>query len=72
VPRHISTSFDNPLFVYATREEQVMYVPGDLCYTGPLDVRPNHQMRLSFGVLEPDVIDEAMKRLAKAVRRFVL
>ena len=71
VPEGISTSFDNALFVHATREEQVMYVPGSLCYTGPVDVRPHNKMRLSFGVLEPRVIDEAMQRLAKAVRRFV-
>lgn len=71
LPEQVSTSFDSPLFRYATRQEQVMYVPGDLCYTGPQESRPNHQMRLSFGVLEPSQIDEAMSRLARSVRRFV-
>ena len=70
LPRELPTSFESPLFKHATRAEQVMYVPGDLCYSGPLAERPRHQMRLSFGVLEPRLIDEAMKRLAKAVRRF--
>lgn len=71
LPREVPTSFESPLFKHATREESVMYVPGDLCYTGPLAERPRHQMRLSFGVLEPRVIDEAMRRLAQAVRAFV-
>lgn len=71
LPEQISTSFDNPLFVHATRQEQVMYVPGSLCYTGPLETRPAHQMRLSFGVLEPEVIDRAMFHLSRAVRKFV-
>ena len=70
LPEAISTSFESPLFKHATREEQVMYVPGDLCYTGPLEQRPRHQMRLSFGVLEPLLIDQAMQRLAQAVRKF--
>lgn len=71
LPKHISASFDNELFIHATRQEQVMYVPGSLCYTGPTESRPHHQMRLSFGVLEPELIDEAMQRLAKSVRNFV-
>ncbi len=71
LPREVPTSFESPLFKHATREESVMYVPGDLCYTGPLAERPRHQMRLSFGVLEPRLIDEAMRRLAQAVRSFV-
>lgn len=70
LPQGISTSFDNDLFRHATREEKVMYVPGSLCYTGPNADRPHHQMRLSFGVLDPDTIDQAMLRLSKAVRKF--
>lgn len=71
LPKAIPTNFDSPLFKHATAAEQVMYVPGYLCYTGPIEERPRHQMRLSFGVLEPRLIDEAMKRLAMAVRKFV-
>lgn len=71
LPPHIVTSFDNPLFLHATRHEKVMYVPGDLCYTGPFSERPRHQMRLSFGVLDPERIDRAMYQLSRAVRKFV-
>ena len=71
LPDHVSTSFDGPLFRHATREEQVMYVPGDLCYSGAMESRPRNQMRLSFGVLDPVLIDEAMQRLARAVRHAI-
>ncbi len=71
LPAGLSASFDNELFVHATREEQVMYVPGSLCYTGPMESRPHNQMRLSFGVLEPELIDRAMLHLSRAVRKFV-
>lgn len=71
LPDRLPTSFDSPLFRHATRTEQVMYVPGELCYSGPLETRPRCQMRLSFGVLDPVLIDEAMQRLARAVRHFL-
>jgi len=68
LPESIPTSFDGPLFQHASRRENVMYVPGELCYAGPLKQRPRNQMRLSFGVLEPAAIDEAMSRLARSIR----
>jgi 2-aminoadipate transaminase len=68
LPRHVETGFDSPLFAQATRQEQVMYVPGELCYGGEAAERPRHQMRLSFGVLDPASLDEAAARLARAVR----
>jgi 2-aminoadipate transaminase len=64
----IQTGFDSPLFEAAVKRRQVMYVPGELSYAGPLEQRPRHQMRLSFGVQTPTGIAEGMQRLALAVR----
>lgn len=68
LPEQIETGFDSPLFESATKTHGVMYVPGELAYAGPLETRPRHQMRLSFGVQTPEGIDDGMRRLAAAVR----
>ncbi|MEX0715983.1 MAG: PLP-dependent aminotransferase family protein [Planctomycetaceae bacterium] len=68
LPDSIDTSFEGPLFARATRIDEVMYVPGDLCFGGDPGDRPRNHMRLSFGVLAPEKIDEGMRRLANAVR----
>ncbi|MGQ0634521.1 MAG: aminotransferase-like domain-containing protein [Planctomycetaceae bacterium] len=68
VPAGLDTGFDGPLFRQATREEGVMYVPGDVCYGGPAELRPRNQMRLSFGTESHERIDEGLRRLATAVR----
>ena len=68
LPESTETGFDSPLFEQASKVEKVMYVPGELCYSGADSKRPRHQMRLSFGVLGPDEIREAMRRLSQAVR----
>jgi len=65
----IDTSFRGRLFKEAVENEKVMYVPGDLCYAGPPDSRPSHQMRLSFGVQDETGIDIGIQRLARAVER---
>ena len=67
LPKSIPTGFESQLFKQAV-ENGVMYVPGELCYAGPLEDRPNHQMRLSYGVLKPEEIETAMNRLADAVK----
>jgi 2-aminoadipate transaminase len=69
LPESIATGFDSPLFRIAVREEQVMYVPGELCYSGPLADRKRNQMRLSYGVQDLAGIEEGIRRLANAVRR---
>jgi 2-aminoadipate transaminase len=68
LPQHVETGFDSPLFERAAKREQVMYVPGELCYGGEPAERSRHQMRLSFGVLDPASLDEAAARLARAIR----
>jgi 2-aminoadipate transaminase len=69
LPDRMDTSFRGPLFDESVHRQQVMYVPGDLCYAGPTGSRPNHQMRLSFGVQDVAGIDDGMQRLARAVER---
>lgn len=68
LPESIPTGFDSELFRMVVKDYQVIYVPGELCQAGPLMKRPRNQMRLSFGVLEPGKIEEAMSRLAQAVK----
>jgi 2-aminoadipate transaminase len=67
LPSRIDTSFDSALFDRAV-QEGVMYVPGGLCYAGPVETRPQNQMRLSFGTQDPAGIETGMQRLARAVR----
>lgn len=66
LPKEIQTGFQSDLFQAAVKNG-VMYVPGELCYAGPIADRPKHQMRLSYGVLTEEGIREGMKRLATAV-----
>jgi len=68
VPKQIETGFDSRLFQQATQVEKVMYVPGELCFAVGDGRRPNHHLRLSFGVQTPEGIDEGMQRLARALR----
>jgi 2-aminoadipate transaminase len=53
----------------AALREGVLYVPGRFCYvsdgTGPV---PSHEARLSFGVVPPDQVGAAVRRLARAVQ----
>jgi 2-aminoadipate transaminase len=67
LPESVETGFQSRLFERATKEDGVMYVPGELCYAGPTDERPRNQMRLSYGVQTPEGIREGMARLARAV-----
>ncbi len=68
LPTTIETGFESRLFRRATQVDQVMYVPGEVCYAGPVEERPRHQMRLSFGTQSVEGIAEGMKRLASAYR----
>ncbi|HBH53242.1 MAG TPA: PLP-dependent aminotransferase family protein [Planctomycetaceae bacterium] len=69
LPKEVATGFDSRLFQVAVKEEQVMYVPGELCYAGPPEGRRRNEMRLSFGVQDATGLEEGMRRLANAVRR---
>ena len=71
LPDDVETGFDSELFQHAARHEEVMYVPGELCYAGSEEQRLKNRMRLSFGVQSPAGIEEGMKRLARAVQAVV-
>jgi 2-aminoadipate transaminase len=68
LPENIATSFESVLFQAAVRAG-VMYVPGDICYAHSQTPRPDHQMRLSFGVQTQEGIDLGMQRLAGVIRQ---
>jgi len=68
VPEHVDAGFGGSLFKRAVEREQVMYVPGDLCYIGVDGVRPRNRLRLSFGVEDSGRLAEGMARLARAIR----
>lgn len=70
LPDGLPTGFDSELFQLAVKTG-VMYVPGEICYADSPAPRPNHQMRLSFGVQTPEGIREGMRRLAQAVRQLL-
>jgi 2-aminoadipate transaminase len=71
LPNRIQTGFQSPLFEEAVKRQGVMYVPGELCYHGPLENRPRNEMRLSYGVQSPAGIREGIRRLAAAVRQLM-
>jgi 2-aminoadipate transaminase len=68
LPDSVQTGFESPMFRQATQVERVMYVPGEICYPGPIEQQARHQMRLSFGVETPESIAEGIERLARAAR----
>jgi 2-aminoadipate transaminase len=53
----------------AAVREGVLYVPGQFCYVGDRNLTvPTNEARLSFGIVRPDQIEEAVRRLARAAR----
>lgn len=66
-PEGLDTSGEGPLW-RAALDEGVLYVPGGLCLPEP---RAAGSVRLSFGVLNLDQLDEAARRFARAAARAV-
>ncbi|MCZ6671547.1 MAG: PLP-dependent aminotransferase family protein, partial [Verrucomicrobia bacterium] len=64
-PPEIDTCRGGEFFENAVKEG-VLYVPGDLCFAPG---GPRNYMRLTFGVLEPDDLVEAGKRLARVIKQ---
>ena len=51
-------------------KKNVLYVPGELCYADdPSRVKPNHEMRLSFGGASEKDIREGIARLGRLINR---
>ncbi len=68
LPSSIDTGPSGPLWSKAL-EAGVSYVPGAYCYPAdPTRSIPNHQLRLCFGTVEIERIDEAIERLASVIR----
>jgi len=72
-PDAIHTGRDHNLFNSCLRNN-VLYVPGEYCYAvnlleEPSDSLGSHKMRLSYGTVELEEIEEGVERLAKAVKK---
>lgn len=67
-PPGVDTGPGSPLMKAALREG-VLYVPGQFCYVNSENGQvPTNEIRMSFGVVRPEQIGEAVRRLARAVR----
>ena len=65
------TGFDSALWERATKEEGVMYVPGEICFAPEAadgSPAPTRHARLAYGVLGEGELHEAAARLGRAVR----
>ncbi|MEM6560828.1 MAG: PLP-dependent aminotransferase family protein [Planctomycetota bacterium] len=66
LPEQIDTAREGDYFQRCL-DAGVMYVPGAYCYTGASN--PRNQMRLSFGVVRLEEIDEGVRRLCEQIDR---
>jgi 2-aminoadipate transaminase len=71
LPEGVDSGFDSELFRIATKQEKVMYVPGELSYPADMAGRPRNQMRLTFGYQSMDGVPEGIRRLARAVKQVI-
>lgn len=67
-PSNIDTSAQGKL-CNSCIEKGVIYVPGNLCFANS---QPNNCIRLSYGILQPEALQEASKRLALAIKENTL
>ena len=52
----------------STRQQDVLYVPGNLCYADDATRRkPSHEMRLSFGAAPEADIRRGIQRLGRVI-----
>ena len=67
LPKTVKTGFRSKFFARAL-DHDVLYVPGQICYApDPTRLRPNHEMRLSYGNATPDEIKEGIARLGRVI-----
>ena len=67
-PEHLDAGPNGPL-VQAALDSGVLYVPGEFAHVPDENGRvPRNEARLCFGVVEPNQIPEAMRRLRAACR----
>jgi 2-aminoadipate transaminase len=71
LPHHIPTGLKS-LFFQTALKNDVLYVPGELCYAEDAARRkPDHEMRLSFGSATEEDIRAGIERLGRVLRRFL-
>ena len=71
MPAGVATGVKSKIFQTALTSD-VLYVPGELCYADdPARAKPDHEMRLSFGVASEADIRKGIKRLGDALKKFV-
>jgi 2-aminoadipate transaminase len=69
LPPEVDTGRDGPLFAAAVARD-VLYVPGAFCHQPDAGGQvPSHHMRLCYGVVPTDTIDEGIRRLAECIRK---
>jgi 2-aminoadipate transaminase len=71
LPKRIAAGVKSMVFRTALKND-VLYVPGELCYAeDPTRVKPNHEMRLSFGSANPQNLREGIRRLGMVLKNFI-
>jgi 2-aminoadipate transaminase len=71
LPKGISAGVKSKVFQSALKND-VLYVPGELCYADdPSRAKPDHEMRISFGIASGENIRKGIKRLGKVLKQFV-
>ncbi len=66
-PNNLDTGSESA-FCRQALENGVLYVPGELCHADPATSR--HHVRISFGVLRNDQLEEAGRRFVATARQF--
>lgn len=67
LPHSVKTGLKSPFFQRALSED-VLYVPGELCYANdPTRRKPRHETRLSFGNASLEEIEEGIARLGRVL-----
>ena len=68
LPRSTNTGMRSGFFKSAL-EQDVLYVPGNLCYAyDAMRRKPSHEMRLSFGAASESDIRKGIRRLGRVIR----
>jgi 2-aminoadipate transaminase len=71
LPKEISAGVKSKVFLNALKND-VLYVPGELCYADdPSRVKPDNEMRLSFGSASEENIRIGIARLGKVLKKSI-
>jgi 2-aminoadipate transaminase len=71
LPKEISAGVESKVFLNALKND-VLYVPGELCYADdPSRVKPDNEMRLSFGSASEENIRIGIARLGKVLKKSI-